>query len=277
MSRTSYYNYAKGNTYNSDKKYYRARHEIRKEFLENMKRYGSRRIKAAIAEKGIELSRKTVAKLMQEQGLKAIQPKSFVPKTTDSSHGKRVAENLLLNQEGHPTFRATKPDQVWVSDITYMPLKSGKWAYLATYTDLYTRKIVGWKVDDNMRESLVREPLEKALLKRGIKVGADLIIHSDRGSQYVSDNVIKLINKTFKITQSMSRKAECYDNAMAESLWSTLKREIQIPKSGYENLEELSSVLFEYIDAYYNPKRLHSSIGYKSPNKFEMLFYQNAS
>jgi transposase InsO family protein len=143
---------------------------------------------------------------------------------------------------------------------------------------LYIRKIVGWKVDDNMRESLVREPLEKALLKRGIKVGADLIIHSDRGSQYVSDNLIKLINKTFKITHSMSRKAECcYDNAMAESLWSTLKREIQIPKSGYENLEELSSVLFEYIDAYYNPKRLHSSIGYKSPNKFEMLFYQNAS
>ena len=170
MSRTSYYNYVKGNTYNSDKKYYRARHEIRKKFLENMKRYGSRRIKAAIAEKGIELSRKTVVKLMQEQGLKAIQPKSFVPKTTDSSHGKRVAENLLLNQEGHPTFRATKPDQVWVSDSTaaaaaYMPLKSGKWAYLATYTDLYTRKIVGWKVDDNMRESLVREPLEKALLK----------------------------------------------------------------------------------------------------------------
>ncbi len=107
VSRTSYYNYAKGNTYNSDKNYYRARHEISKEFFENMKRYCSRRIKAAIAEKGIELSRKTVAKLMQEQGLKAIQPKSFVPKTTDSSHGKRVAENLLLNQEGHLTFRAT--------------------------------------------------------------------------------------------------------------------------------------------------------------------------
>ena len=103
-----------------------------------MKRYGSRRIKAAIAEKGIELSRKTVAKLMQEQGLKAIQPKSFVPKTTDSSHGKRVAENLLLNQEGYPTFRATKPDQVWVSDITYLPLKSGKWRVPPTlFSNLY--------------------------------------------------------------------------------------------------------------------------------------------
>ena len=118
MSRTSYYLYAKENTYNSDKKYHRAKHEIREEFLENMKRYGSRWIKVAIiAEKGIELSCKTVAKLMQKQGSKAIQPKSFVPKTTDSSHGKRVAENLLPNQEGHPTFRANKPDQVWVSDI----------------------------------------------------------------------------------------------------------------------------------------------------------------
>lgn len=139
-----------------------------------MKRYGSRRIKVTIDEKGIKLSRKTVAKLMQEQGLKAIQPKSFVPKTTDSSHGKRVAENLLLNQEGYPTFRATKPDQVWVSDITQRrplicPLKvengGCRPGYLATYTDLYTRKIVGWKVDDNMRESLVREPLEKALFE----------------------------------------------------------------------------------------------------------------
>jgi putative transposase len=147
--------------------------------------------------------------------------------------------------------------------------------YLATYMDLYTRKIVGWKVDDNMRETLVREPLETALIKRKIKVGSRLIIHSDRGSQYVSDNMNKLINKTFKIRQSMSRKSECYDNANAESLWSRLKTELEIPKDGYENIQELRTVLFEYIEAYYNPKRLHSAIGYKSPNKFEMLSYKN--
>ena len=162
-----------------------------------------------------------------------------------------------------------------VSDITYIALKSGKWAYLATYMDLYTRKIVGWKADDNMRETLVREPLETALIKRKIKVGSALIVHSDRGSQYVSDNMNKLINKTFKIRQSMSRKSECYDNANAESLWSRLKTELEIPKHSYENIQELRTVLFEYIEAYYNPKRLHSSIDYKSPNKFEMMYYKN--
>ncbi len=270
VSRTAYYRYVRGNTYNADKKYLRAKHEIRKEFLVNKKRYGSRRIKVAISENGIDISRKTVAKLMKEEDLKALQPKSFIPKTTDSKHGKRVAENLLLNKP-----KPDAPDQIWVSDITYIAIKSVKWAYLATYMDLYTRKIVGWKVDDNMRESLVREPLETALIKRKIKVGSALIIHSDRGSQYLSDNMSKLINKTFKISQSMSRKSECYDNANAESLWSRLKTELEIPKHGYENIQELRTVLFEYIEAYYNPKRLHSSIDYKSPNKFEMLYYKN--
>lgn len=270
VSRTAFYRYARGDSYDSGKKYLRAKHEIRKEFLVNKKRYGSRRIKVAISENGIDISRKTVAKLMKEEDLKALQPKSFIPKTTDSKHGKRVAENLLLNKP-----KPDAPDQIWVSDITYIALKSGKWAYLATYMDLYTRKIVGWKADDNMRESLVREPLETALIKRKIKVGSALIVHSDRGSQYVSDNMNKLINKTFKIRQSMSRKSECYDNANAESLWSRLKTELEIPKHGYENIQELRTVLFEYIEAYYNPKRLHSSIDYKSPNKFEMLYYKN--
>jgi putative transposase len=122
VSRTAYYRYAQGNSYNSDKKYLRAKHEIRKEFLVNKKRYGSRRIKAAISENGINISRKTVAKLMRENDLKALQPKSFVPKTTDSKHGKRVAENLLLNKP-----KPDAPDQVWVSDITYIALKNGKW------------------------------------------------------------------------------------------------------------------------------------------------------
>ena len=270
VSRTAYYCYIRGESYDSDKKYLRAKHEIRKEFLVNKKRYGSRRIKVAISENGINISRKTVVKLMREEELKALQPKSFVPKTTDSNHGKRVAENLLLNKS-----KPDAPDLIWVSDITYIALKSGKWAYLATYMDLFTRKIVGWKVDDNMRETLVREPLETALIKRKIKVGSSLIVHSDRGSQYVSDNMSKLINKTFIIRQSMSRKSECYDNANAESLWSRLKTELEIPKDGYENIQELKTALFEYIEAYYNPKRLHSAIGYMSPNKFEILYHKN--
>ena len=277
MSRTAYYRYARGNSYNSDKKYNRAKWEIRKEFIIHMKRYGSRRMKVAMANKKIVLSRRTVAKLMKEEGLKAIQPKSFVPKTTDSGHGKKVTDNLLLDQDGECTIKPTRPNQIWVSDITYLPLKSGKWAYLATYLDLYTRKIVSWNVAENMRESLVREPLETALLQRGIKQGASLIIHSDRGSQYVADTMKTLINKTFKIRQSMSRKSDCYDNATAESLWSRLKAELEIPRAGYNNLQEIKQIVFEYIEGYYNPIRLHSAIGYLSPNKYESQLAKNVS
>ena len=126
------------------------------------------------------------------------------------------------------------------------------------------------------RETLVREPLEAALIKQKIKVGALLFIQTG-GSQYVSDSMNKLINKIFKIRQSMSRKSKCYDNANAESLRSRLKTELEISKDGYENIQELKTVLFKYIEGYYNPKRLHSSIGYMSPNKFETMYYKKES
>lgn len=271
VSRQSYYNYAAGRSYNSHKKYNRPRHEIRLEFIKNMKRYGARRIAAALANgKAIKLSRKTVGKLMKEEGLKAIQPRSFVPRTTDSKHGKRVCENLLLNQP-----KPTQPNQVWVSDITYMPLKDGKWAYLSAWQDLYTKKIVGWQLEDNMREEMVREPLLRALLKRN-KKNTPLIIHSDRGGQYLSDNMKELV-KTFTLKQSMSRADDPYDNATAESLWSRLKAELDMPKKGYESIEVLRSILFEYIEGYYNRLRIHSSLGYKTPVAFEENYYKKAS
>jgi putative transposase len=252
ISRTAYYRYKRGKSYNADKKNNRPKHEIRIEFIRNMKRYGSRRIKASLNQSGTKIGRQKVAEIMRKEGLKAIQPRKFVPRTTDSRHGKRVSDNLLLNQP-----KPDRPNQVWVSDITYMPLKDGKWAYLATWMDLYSRQIVGWKLADNMLESLVREPLEKALLKRKVKVDSRLIIHSDRGGQYLSNNMKKLVN-TFTLQQSMSRADDPYDNAWAESLWSRLKSELDMPKGGYESVEKLKSVLFEYIDGYYNIRRLHS-------------------
>lgn len=271
VSRQSYYNYVSGRSYNSHKKYNRPRHEVRLEFIKNRKRYGARRIAAALYnDKAIKLSRQTVGKIMREEGLKAIQPRSFVPRTTNSKHGKRVCENLLLGQP-----KPTQPNQVWVSDITYMPLKDGKWAYLSAWQDLYTKKIVGWQLEDNMREEMVREPLLKALLKRN-KKNAPLIIHSDRGGQYLSDNMKELV-KTFTLKQSMSRADDPYDNATAESLWSRLKAELDMPKKGYENIEILRSILFEYIEGYYNRVRIHSSLGYKTPVEFEENYYKNAS
>lgn len=266
ISRTAYYRYKRGKSYHSDSKYNRPKHEVRLEFIRNFKRYGSRRIKASLEQKGIKIGRKRVSEIMRAEGLKAIQAPKFIPRTTDSKHGKRVCANLLMDKA-----KPSSPNQVWVSDITYLPLKGGKWAYLCTWMDLFSRQIVSWNLADNMQETLVREPLEKALLKRPIKPG--LIIHSDRGGQYLS-NQMKTIVKTFQLKQSMSRTDDPYDNAAAESLWSRLKAELVIPKAGYENIENLRSTIFEYIDGYYNNTRLHSGINYSNPIAFEELYYQ---
>lgn len=266
ISRTAYYRYKRGKSYQSDSKYNRPRHEVRLEFMRNLKRYGSRRIKVSLEQKGIKIGRKKVSEIMKAEGLKAIQPPKFIPRTTDSKHGKRVCDNLLMDKP-----KPSSPNQVWVSDITYMPLKGGKWAYLCTWMDLFSRQIVSWDLADNMQETLVRKPLEKALLKRPIKPG--LIIHSDRGGQYLS-NQMKTIVKTFQLQQSMSRADDPYDNAAAESLWSRLKTELVMPKAGYENIEKLRSTIFEYIEGYYNNIRLHSGIKYSSPIDFEKLYYQ---
>lgn len=266
VSRTAYYRYRRGKSHNSDSKYNRPRHEIRIEFIRNSKRYGSRRIRESLKQKGIKIGRRKVAEIMRREGLKAIQPRKFIPRTTDSKHGKRICDNLLLDQP-----KPDRPNAVWVSDITYMPLKGGKWAYLCTWMDLYSRQIVGWQVADNMQESLVREPLERALLKRRVKPG--MVIHSDRGGQYLSKNVKKLV-KTFKLKQSMSRSDDPYDNACAESLWSRIKAELCMPKGGYENLAKLKTILFEYIEGFYNNRRLHSSLNYLNPVAFETEYYR---
>jgi putative transposase len=266
VSRTAYYRYRRGKSHNADKKYNRPKHEVRIEFIQNLKRYGSRRIKESLKQKGIKIGRRKVAEIMRREGLRAIQPPKFIPRTTDSGHGKRVSPNLLLGQP-----KPSKPNSVWVSDITYMPLKGGKWAYLCVWMDLYSRQIVSWQLGENMQESLVREPLERALLKRRVTSG--MIVHSDRGGQYLSHKMKKLI-KTFKLKQSMSRADDPYDNAWAESFWSRLKAELNMPKGGYESLERLKTVLFEYIDGYYNTRRLHSSLNYLNPVAFETEYYR---
>ncbi|GAB3178447.1 hypothetical protein GCM10027291_43930 [Telluribacter humicola] len=236
-----------------------------------MKRYGSRRIKESLKQKGMKIGRRKVVEIMRKEGLRAIQPPRYIPRTTDSGHGKRVSPNLLLDQP-----KPSKPNCVWISDITYMPLKGGKWAYLCVWMDLFSRQIVGWQLGDNMQESLVRDPLEKALLRRKVKPG--MIVHSDRGGQYLSYKMKELI-RTFNLKQSgpprgMSRADDPYDNAWAESFWSRLKAELNMPKGGYESLEKLKAALFEYIDGYYNTKRLHSSLNYLNPAAFEAQYYR---
>ena len=198
---------------------------------------------------------------MRDHGLKAIQPRSFVPRTTDSRHPYPISANLLqepgYNGVGHI-------NQVWVGDITFVPLQSG-WAYLAVWMDLYSRKVVGWALAEHMREDLVMMALKRALASRYINEG--LIVHSDRGGQYAGKRFRELLD-THKIRQSMSGKDNPYDNAFMESYFSRFKAEL-LQGGAFERLEDARTEAFEFIEMYYNPIRRHSSLGYISPMTFE--------
>ena len=233
-------------------------------FWQHKRRYGQRRTLAGLRGQGYIIGRHRIRKLMQQQGLRAIQPRGFVPRTTDSRHGKRICANLLLGQA-----LPTAPNLVWVSDITYLPLVDGQWAYLGSWMDLYSRMIVGWKVDNNMESTLIIEALKQGLNSR--QPASGLIAHSDRGGQYVSDWLQLLIDRN-KTRQSMSRKDDPYDNAFAESFWSRFKAEV-LEGGAFLNVEDARAEIFDYIEIYYNRVRRHSSLGYKSPLTFETEYY----
>jgi transposase InsO family protein len=241
--------------------------KVKEIFVEHRRRYGSRRICAEMRAQGYKIGRSWVRRQMREQELRAIQPRSFVPRTTNSRHDGGYSPNLLLERE-HPA----KPLDVIVGDITYLPLRSGKWCYLATWTDLYTRQILGWAIREDMKAELVVEAFKKMVKKKRLPAGC--IIHSDRGSQYASKMFRDLL-KLYRCRQSMSRKGETYDNAFAESLFSRYKAELLEGETFFDS-EEAHLETFGYIDGYYNTRRRHSSLGYLSPNAFELKFRQKA-
>lgn len=268
VSRSAYYAYARGSTYQVKSDKVILADKIRDEFATHKKRYGTRRIGKSLKHQGISIGRYAIRSHMRAQGLHAIQPRSFVPKTTNSRHKLGYAPNLLAKK---PFPNA--PDQVYVGDITYLPTTDGKWLYLNQWMDLYSRRIVGWKIDIHMGESLVTESLKQALYKRNPASG--LIVHSDRGGQYRSENFRQLMNG-HQCLQSMSGADNPYDNAYAESFFSRFKAEM-LPKNGFKNLEDAKKQTFEYIEMYYNTSRLHSGIKYSSPADFEKCYYQNQS
>lgn len=233
--------------------------QIKDLFGLHRRRYGSRRLVSEMKDRGVNVSRDFVRKVLIDNQLRPIQPRSFVPRTTDSRHTMGYSPNLLL---GRP--RPTSPNQVWVSDITYIPLASGKWLYLAVWVDLWSRRVVGWCLADHMRDELVITALRRALLGRQPADG--LILHSDRGGQYASKDFRKIL--TGKYLQSMSRAGECYDNATAESFWSRLKAEV-LESGVFLNLDDARTEIGDYIDNYYNAVRKHSSLNYCSPVQFE--------
>lgn len=232
---------------------------IRRIHAESDATYGSPRVHEELVKEGEAINRKTVEKYMKLAGISAEVPRRFVPCTTDSDHEHRIADNLLSRD-----FAADAPNRKWSGDITYIWTDEG-WLYLAAIIDLCSRRIVGWAMDSHMRKELCEEALKMALGNR--RPGVGLIHHSDRGSQYASDGYQQLLS-WHDITPSMSRKGDCYDNAMIESFWSTLKRE-HVNRRRYATRAQAKTSIFEWIEGWYNRRRSHSAIGYVSPETFE--------
>ena len=236
--------------------------ELGQEILEihtkSKRRYGSPRIHRALRRKGRKVGRKRVARLLREQGLQARRPRRFRV-TTDSKHSLPVAPNRLNRR-----FYAKRPDRVWLGDITYFWTSEG-WLYLAVLMDLCSRRIVGWATGSRLTEDLVQRALESAIASR--RPPKRLLHHTDRGSQYASRTYRETL-KRHGLRLSMSRKGNCWDNAPTESLFSSMKTELgfELPPS---TREACHAEIFEYIEAFYNRERLHSSIGYLSPDEFE--------
>jgi len=222
--------------------------------------YGSPRIHQTLLREGYHVSKKRVERLMREAGIHAMAKKKYRA-TTDSKHSLPVAANHL-----NRNFRVDRPNQFWVADITYIYTQEG-WLYLSTIMDLYSRKIVGWSMKNRITKDLVIEALNMAIKQR--KPGRGLLLHSDRGSQYAS-YCYQVLLKSYGMLCSMSRKGNCWDNAVMESFYHTLKVELIYLKK-YEMRIEAKRDIFEYIEIFYNRERLHSSIGYNSPEEYEEM------
>ena len=224
--------------------------------------YGSPRITKELRVKGWTVSLNRVAKMMRAAGIRARKPKRFVV-TTDSKHNYPVVPNVLDRK-----FRATKPGQIWISDITYVRTKNG-WLYLTVIIDLYDRKVIGWSMSNGLsaKETIIPAWL-MATWKRPVM--QELIFHSDRGIQYACKEFAEILQANNLITRSMSRKGNCWDNAVAESFFKTIKVE-WIYSQNFTNQKQAQLSIFEWIESWYNRKRRHSALGYKTIKEFEKI------
>jgi transposase InsO family protein len=256
VSRSGYYAWTKRPESQRDKSDRALSVEVAAVHQESRSRYGSPRVHAELRARGRRVSRKRVARLMRQQGLRARPRRRFV-RTTDSAHSHPVAPNTLDRK-----FEPDAPNSTWAGDITYVWTAEG-WLYLAVLLDLFSRKVVGWAMSEKLDRELVLSALDMALLGRP----APALHHSDRGSQYASEDYRRLLEQR-GITCSMSRKGNCWDNAVVESFFSTLKQEL-VYLSTFKTRQQAQLALFEYIEVFYNRKRRHSSLGYLSPVEYE--------
>jgi putative transposase len=259
VSRSGYYDWQdlRENTRASEDRELSRR--VREIFYKHRRRYGARRIAIEMTQGGHPCGVARVARLLKMQGLVAIQPKSFRPKTTQSRHKLGYSPNLILDRD-----EPTRVNELWVGDITYVPIRHVKFYYLAVLMDRYSRMIVGWTLGRDMGESLVLKVLSQAI--RGRQPAPGLICHTDRGGQYAGKQYRAMLRRA-GLLQSMSRADNCYDNAFMESCFGTLKTELEMTdyKDSYEARREING----YI-AYYNHQRRHSSLNYLTPAQFEV-------
>lgn len=255
-SLSAFYAYRRRQTFQKTTRRAALDERVRTCFYFHRRRYGTRRIAAEL-----QTGRASVRAAMRRENLRAIGPRRFKPRTTESNHDLGFAPNLLREKANEPTGKGA----VIVGDITYLPLQSGKFCYLATFQDKFTRRIIGWAVSARMTTQIVLDAFNQGR-RRGL-IGRSAIIHSDRGSQYASVEFRRLLY-IHGFRQSMSAKGNCYDNAQAESFFSRFKAEL-VEGGFFESVEQARSETFSYIEGYYNRVRLHSGLGYKSPLEFE--------
>jgi transposase InsO family protein len=242
--------------------------EIKIIHKKSKQRYGSPKITQELIDKGYQVSQPRVARLMKKQGIKSMIRKKYRVATTDSNHQHSISENHL-NRE----FTRQKPSEAWVSDITYIPTNQG-WLYLTIIMDLFDRKIIGWSLSNNMTtEDTVMKAWKMAVKNR--QVTKNMIFHSDRGVQYASESFRNTI-KSYKVMQSMSRKGNCWDNAVAENFFKILKEEL-IYHCTYNNHFQAKVDIFQFIEIWYNRHRKHAFLGYKTPVEFFKFNYKIAA
>jgi len=262
VSRSSYYEFLKGKVSTRAKENKYLLKQIKVSFRESKQTYGSPRITQCLTDKGIKVSKVRVAKLMRENDIKSVTKKKYVV-TTNSKHDFIISKNILDRN-----FTVERPSLAWVSDITYIPTQEG-WVYLTTVIDLYDRKVIGRSISEDMTtQNTVIKAFKDALKKR--TMNKDTIFHSDRGVQYASKEFRKILKQHTQV-QSMSRKGNCWDNAVAESFFSSFKKEC-VRKTKFFSKKSAEIEILSYIDSWYNTKRKHSSLGYLSPLEFEMKY-----
>ncbi len=265
VSRSGYYKYINKSESLREIENIQILKEIRSIFEASKKTYGSPRITAELQSKGIMASRPRVARMMRKENIRSIVKKKYIL-TTDSKHDFEYSPNLL-----NRNFTVLNPGQFWVSDLTYIKTKEG-WLYLTIVLDLYDRKVIGWSFSYSMEASSTTIPAFRMAAKNRVATGS-LMFHSDRGIQYCCHEFRKLL-KDNNVVQSMSRKGNCWDNAVSESFFKSLKSE-RVYNNSYSTRKHAELDIFEYIEVWYNRKRRHSSLGYLTPMEIENYYFKN--